>query len=52
MKIEQKDEYHDDYLVEVKRPDGKTIQILIPKDDLFWTNTVYGLNFVTRGHYM
>lgn len=44
-----------DYKIELERRDGSRISILIPKekDEKFEAEgDVYGLNFVTTGHYM
>jgi len=42
-----------DYIISIKQKDGTEIKIAVPKDKEFWdTKFPYGLNFVTRGHYM
>lgn len=44
-----------DYLVVLKRPDGSTVSVLIPKKGEYgeiFPNEVFGLNWVTQGHYL
>ena len=44
-----------DYVVDLLLPNGRTISVLIPVDnDLDFTSEgeIYGLNLVTKGHYM
>ena len=56
VKVESLD---DDYQVEIKRPDGSIVKVLIPREDSSGLgrcvskhpNAVFGLNLVTEGHY-
>ena len=44
-----------DYLVVLKRPDGSTVSVLIPKESAYYKispDEVFGLNMVFNGHYL
>lgn len=52
MDIKQVGERDGDIVVEITEDGGNIIKVLLPSDLDYWNNSeVYGLNFVSYGHY-
>jgi len=62
VSLEEQDSTEDDYIVLLKRPDGSSLSIIVPRESIdSWPNIAikdradkcepFGLNFVSEGHY-
>jgi hypothetical protein len=52
MDIKQIGEQDGDIVVEITEEDGNKIKVLLPSDIEDWNkNDIYGLNFISYGHY-